>query len=496
VKNIRKRLTVFGAVVIVLLSSLALAQNRGGGFSGGDVVAVPYANSYAFVVGIDAYSKGWPRLDAAVSDARNMTAALQAQRFTVYSLTNAQATKTEILKYLSTVLPPVVKENDRFLFYFAGHGQTETMRATKTKMGYVVPYDGSREGGEDAWHTYISMDEINKVLTNKYLSRHVMLAFDSCFAGLALTRSGGVAQSVQSYLKKQGVMAITAGGEGELARDGLFTRVLVSAMSGQADRNNDGYVTFGELALYTEQEVNRENNDQMPRHGSLRGEGQMVFVSAFGKTGATAPIPVGPTPPLPFSPSTGCAKDTDCKGDRVCDNGQCVSPPERVQVVAPLPPQPAVASWTPLSTASCARKSSDSRYCVHGDGTVTDTRTGLMWTQKDSYASLGKCLNWEESKSYVSSLRAGGHSDWRLPTVEELKGIYESGKRVLAFNNDSKSPLKLDSVFVGGGAYWYWSSELAGACCAGLVGFHSGAVLESSRNGCRDAGVRAVRRGQ
>ena len=84
-------------------------------------------------------------------------------------------------------------------------------------------------------------------------------------------------------------MAITAGGEGELAVDGLFTRILVSAMQGQADVNNDGFVTFGEMSLYTEQEVNKENSRQLPRYGALSGEGQMIFISSL-----TAPaIPDG-----------------------------------------------------------------------------------------------------------------------------------------------------------------------------------------------------------
>jgi len=30
----------------------------------------------------------------------------------------------------------------------------------------------------------------------------------------------------------------------------------------------------------------------------------------------------------------------------------------------------------------------------NGDGTLTDPATGLMWTQKDSYADLNKCLTY------------------------------------------------------------------------------------------------------
>ena len=33
----------------------------------------------------------------------------------------------------------------------------------------------------------------------------------------------------------------------------------------------------------------------------------------------------------------------------------------------------------------------------NGDGTITETKSKLMWTKKDSFADLGKCLNWQES---------------------------------------------------------------------------------------------------
>ena len=55
----------------------------------------------------------------------------------------------------------------------------------------------------------------------------------------------------------------------------------------------------------------------------------------------------------------------------------------------------------------------------NSDGTLTETKTRLMWTQKDSYADLGKCLNWHEAKDYVENLTTGGYTDWRLPLVVE-----------------------------------------------------------------------------
>ena len=74
------------------------------------------------------------------------------------------------------------------------------------------------------------------------------------------------------------------------------------------------------------------------------------------------------------------------------------------------------------------RRLSDGRYIDHEDGTITDTKIGLMWTNKDSYADLGKCLDWNKSRGYVSSLTRGGYNDWRMPTVEELKSIYQKSR--------------------------------------------------------------------
>lgn len=48
---------------------------------------------------------------------------------------------------------------------------------------------------------------------------------------------------------------------------------------------------------------------------------------AAANTPPTSPPPVAqPTPP-PATPSTaGCQYDTQCKGDRICENGSCVAP--------------------------------------------------------------------------------------------------------------------------------------------------------------------------
>ena len=60
-------------------------------------------------------------------------------------------------------------------------------------------------------------------------------------------------------------------------------------------------------------------------------------------------------------------------------------------------------------------------YVDNGDGTVTDTSTGLTW-QKDTPEDAA---NWEQALAYCESLSLGGHTDWRLPDINELRSLVD-----------------------------------------------------------------------
>ena len=53
--------------------------------------------------------------------------------------------------------------------------------------------------------------------------------------------------------------------------------------------------------------------------------------------------------------------------------------------------------------------------------TWTDPATGLMWTSKDN----GSNLDWPQATAYCAKLQLAGYKSWRLPTNEELQGIYD-----------------------------------------------------------------------
>ena len=71
------------------------------------------------------------------------------------------------------------------------------------------------------------------------------------------------------------------------------------------------------------------------------------------------------------------------------------------------------------------------RFLDHGDGTVTDTFTGLMWTKNANLPGGSK--NWQEALDYVVEMNTEthanfGYTDWRLPNVRELHSLIDFGE--------------------------------------------------------------------
>ena len=75
-------------------------------------------------------------------------------------------------------------------------------------------------------------------------------------------------------------------------------------------------------------------------------------------------------------------------------------------------------------------KWSDDRYEVHGDGTVTDKKFGLMWAQCSVGQDYGAdCVGSAERLDFRAAQHGkmvysvGQYNDWRLPTADELESL-------------------------------------------------------------------------
>ena len=62
-------------------------------------------------------------------------------------------------------------------------------------------------------------------------------------------------------------------------------------------------------------------------------------------------------------------------------------------------------------------------YKDNGDGTLTDTVTGLMWQLEED----GEERKYGEALMYCQMLDLGGYDDWRLPSKEELQRLASAG---------------------------------------------------------------------
>jgi hypothetical protein len=59
---------------------------------------------------------------------------------------------------------------------------------------------------------------------------------------------------------------------------------------------------------------------------------------------------------------------------------------------------------------------------VEGGGPAPcDSNAALMWTRMDNKQDM----DWHEATSYCENLNLAEHMDWRLPTIDELQGLYD-----------------------------------------------------------------------
>ncbi len=100
------------------------------------------------------------------------------------------------------------------------------------------------------------------------------------------------------------------------------------------------------------------------------------------------------------------------------------------------------------------------RFMTMQSRVVVDTRTGLMWAPDPG----GRNMVWEKAEEYVRSLDMGNYRDWRLPTRNELRELYDPSLT---------TRFKIDPAFHLGDCC-AWSSELEEEKAAWLFNFSGG----------------------
>ncbi len=99
------------------------------------------------------------------------------------------------------------------------------------------------------------------------------------------------------------------------------------------------------------------------------------------------------------------------------------------------------------------------RFIDNGDGTVSDTESGLIWKQTDAYQDTSMWSNWFTAQDYVRELnlkKFAGYNNWRVPTLEEAEGLFDEDRFI---RDMDRLEIHIDPCFSPGGGFTTWTSD-------------------------------------
>ena len=286
-----------------------------------------FSKNLAFIIGINNYTNDICPLENAENDAKKLVELLRKKhKYQVREYLNELANLNNLNELLETTLLEEVGENDRLLFYFAGHGIV--LKGDDGPEGYLIPQDAKL--GDT--NTYLPMAKLQECL-EKLPCRHFLGILDCCFAGAfrwSSTRDLLTAPEVihkeryDRFITDPAWQVIASAAYDQKALDAFnvntergqrgnhspFAAALLEALEGGADiyppaahgkPQGDGVITATELYLYLRDAVEpaTEGNRQRQTPGiwplKKHDKGEYIFLSPGH------PLNLPPAPPLDAS---------------------------------------------------------------------------------------------------------------------------------------------------------------------------------------------------
>ncbi|WP_017749230.1 caspase family protein [Scytonema hofmannii] len=286
-----------------------------------------FSRNLAFIIGINNYKNGISPLQNAENDAKKLIEILREQHgYQIWVCLNELATLNNLNQLLEQTLLEQVSENDRLLFYFAGHGIA--LNGDDGPAGYLIPQDAQL--GDT--NTYLPMARLLECL-EQLPCRHFLGILDCCFAGAFRWSSTRDLLTVPEVIHKERYdrfisdpawQVITSTAYDQKALDAFdvntergkagnhspFAGALIEALAGKADvyppstngkLSGDGVITATKLYLYLRDAVEPATEErrqrQTPGIWSLKkhDKGEFIFLSPGH------PLNLPPAPPLDAS---------------------------------------------------------------------------------------------------------------------------------------------------------------------------------------------------
>jgi uncharacterized caspase-like protein len=231
-----------------------------------------YVDRWAIVIGVSKYKHESLNLRYADRDAEEFYKLLLSpvggnfKSNHVVKLTNQEATTANVTRALRSFLKKPGRD-DLVIIYCACHGTTDFDRPENV---YLLTHDVDPN---DIAGTALPMREIDLSLRENLLSERVVIFADTCHSaaiggGIGRRSIGDNTALVNRYLEevsiaRGGIALLTSAEANEVSFEdtrwggghGVFTHYLLRGMMGEADLNQNGFVTVGELFEYVRAKV-------------------------------------------------------------------------------------------------------------------------------------------------------------------------------------------------------------------------------------------------
>ena len=220
-------------------------------------------NLYVLTLAINKYRDKSLWLNYCVPDANAIAESFKSQESGLYenvyvsSLQDGEVTKEGIREEFKR-LSNLVTADDVFVFYISGHGTTYD-----DGDYYYLPVNFRYTSKEEIPIQGISKNDLIENLSLIKAGK-TLLMLDTCNSGAFVADLGqrGLSEktAIDRLTRATGHATLAASSESKPAMEGyeghgVFTYVLLEGLKGEADSNDDGFVTLLELASYVENEV-------------------------------------------------------------------------------------------------------------------------------------------------------------------------------------------------------------------------------------------------
>lgn len=226
----------------------------------------PFPEDWGFIIGIEDYAH-LPTVTYAKKDALIMRdyfrRILRVPEENIIMLIGSDATRARIQGYLEKYIPSNVESDTTLYVYFAGHGAP----GINTGDPYLIPYDGDTRFIEQTGYKLKKLYEDLQKLD----IRQSYVFLDSCFSGAASRAAEMLSEGTRPALLNvkdvelfdDSIVSFSASSAGQTSigypetGHGLFTYYLLRALKGEADSDDDQWISIKEVYDYVSRHVSR-----------------------------------------------------------------------------------------------------------------------------------------------------------------------------------------------------------------------------------------------